>query len=56
VLFSDDEIDLRTLLRQEASQEKDKSAILEAVKNKPKQHHLAEGRVPRKRFMSQVGG
>jgi cyclic pyranopterin phosphate synthase len=55
-LFSDDEIDLRSLLRAGAMQEKVKEIIMEAVKNKPKQHQLAQGAVPRKRFMSQVGG
>jgi cyclic pyranopterin phosphate synthase len=55
-LFSDDEIDLRPMLRTDASKEKVRTAIMEAVKNKPSQHHLAQGAVPRKRFMSQVGG
>ncbi len=55
-LFSDDEIDLLPLLRTGATQEKVKEIIMEAVKNKPKQHKLEQGAVPGKRFMSQVGG
>jgi len=55
-LFSDDEIDLRPVLRDCATQEKVKEIIQEAVKNKPKQHDFANGVIPRKRFMSQVGG
>jgi cyclic pyranopterin phosphate synthase len=55
-LFSDEEIDLRALLRAGAPQEQVKQTIMEAVKNKPKQHQLAQGTVPGKRFMSQVGG
>lgn len=55
-LFSDDEIDLRMLLRGGAPPEKLREAIIEAVKVKPKQHQLAHGVVSQKRFMSQVGG
>lgn len=55
-LFSDDEIDLRTPLREGAPLEKLREVIIEAVKVKPSQHHLAQGTVPPKRFMSQVGG
>jgi cyclic pyranopterin phosphate synthase len=55
-LFSDDEIDLRGLLRDGAPQEALKQVIIEAVKLKPSQHYLSRGMVPRNRFMSQVGG
>ncbi len=55
-LFSDDEIDLRGLLRSGAAPDKLREAIVEAVKVKPKQHHLAQGVVSKKRYMSQVGG
>lgn len=55
-LFSDDEIDLRGPLRDGAPLEKLREIIIEAVKVKPSQHHLSQGTVPRKRFMSQVGG
>ena len=55
-LFSDDEIDLRALLRSGAPPDKLREAIVEAVKIKPKQHQLAHGGVSQKRFMSQVGG
>jgi len=55
-LFSDDEIDLRGLLRDGAPQEALRQVITEAVRMKPKQHHFSQGVIPRKRFMSQVGG
>lgn len=55
-LFSDDEIDLRTPLRTGISPGKLREVIIEAVKVKPSQHQLSQGAVPRKRFMSQVGG
>ncbi len=55
-LFSDDEIDLRGPLHGDAPLETLRQVIIEAVKAKPAQHHLAQGAVPRNRFMSQVGG
>lgn len=55
-LFSDDEIDLRGLLRDGAPLEKLRQTIIEAVRVKPSHHHLSQGVVPHKRFMSQVGG
>jgi cyclic pyranopterin phosphate synthase len=55
-LFSDDEIDLRVLLRTGVSQDAVKEAIVEAVKVKPMKHKLSQGVIPTKRFMSQVGG
>ena len=55
-LFSDDEIDLRTPLRSGAPVDTIRKVIIEAVKVKPSQHHLSQGMVPPKRFMSQVGG
>ncbi|MFC1905757.1 GTP 3',8-cyclase MoaA [Chloroflexota bacterium] len=56
-LFSDDEIDLRVLLRgNTSSRDALKEAIVEAVKIKPRQHQLSQGILPGKRFMSQVGG
>jgi cyclic pyranopterin phosphate synthase len=55
-LFSDDEIDLRVLLRTGDSADAVRKAIVEAVKVKPMKHQLSQGGIPTKRFMSQVGG
>jgi cyclic pyranopterin phosphate synthase len=55
-LFSDDEIDLLTLLRTGAPPNALRESIVEAVKIKPRQHQLSQGGMPPKRFMSQVGG
>jgi cyclic pyranopterin phosphate synthase len=55
-LFSDDEIDLRAPLRDRNPLETLRKTIIEAVKLKPSQHHLPQGKVSRKRFMSQIGG
>jgi cyclic pyranopterin phosphate synthase len=55
-LLSDLEVDVRQHLRQNASVERLKEVIAEVVKNKPRQHKLAEGKTARKRLMSQVGG
>ena len=54
--FNDEEIDLRQPLRDGASPEKLKQVITEAIQSKPKKHHLPEGRISKKRHMSQVGG
>jgi cyclic pyranopterin phosphate synthase len=55
-LLSDDGIDLKGPLRSNASMQEIERLILKAVASKPKQHHLAEGIVPLKRNMSQIGG
>jgi cyclic pyranopterin phosphate synthase len=55
-LLSAYEVDLKGPLRQGADAEGLKKLIEEAVANKPKQHHIAEGDVPRERPFSQVGG
>jgi len=55
-LLSDYEVDLKTPLRGGADAEGLKKLIEEAVANKPQQHHIAEGDVPRQRPFSQVGG
>jgi cyclic pyranopterin phosphate synthase len=55
-LLSEAEIDLREPLRRGISPEALKSMIKKAVAGKPRQHHLAEGRVPQDRPFSQVGG
>jgi cyclic pyranopterin phosphate synthase len=56
-LLADDEIDLRHVLRREASpQEEIRKLILKAVAAKPQGHRVEQGVVPRKRTMTQVGG
>ena len=55
-LLSEDEIDLRQPLRDGISSAELKSLIKKAVARKPLRHRLADGRVPRGRPFSQVGG
>ena len=55
-LLSEDEIDLRQPLRGGMSSAELKKLIADAVASKPLRHHLAEGRVPKDRPFSQVGG
>ncbi len=55
-LMSDYEVDLKEPLRGGVAAEGLKKLIEEAVANKPQQHHIAEGDVPRQRPFSQVGG
>jgi cyclic pyranopterin phosphate synthase len=54
-LLSDYEVDLKTPLRRGVDSSGLKKLIEEAVANKPRQHAIAEGNVPRRPF-SQVGG
>jgi cyclic pyranopterin phosphate synthase len=56
-LLGEDEIDLKTPLRNNASMEELKSLILKAVASKPEHHHLKGDNVrPVNRKMSQIGG
>ncbi|MFC1916316.1 GTP 3',8-cyclase MoaA [Chloroflexota bacterium] len=55
-LLSEEEIDLRQPLRSGMSSAKLKRLIKKAVASKPLRHRLAEGRVPKDRSFSQVGG
>lgn len=55
-LLSDQEVDLRPALRTGASEEEIGRLILEAIASKPEGHRMAQGQVPRKRLMNQVGG
>jgi cyclic pyranopterin phosphate synthase len=56
-LMGEDEIDLRTALRNNASTEELKRFILKALASKPERHHLEGGNVRIvKRTMSQIGG
>ena len=55
-LLCDDEIDLRTPLRQGADVAGIKDLILQAIQSKPLQHHLDKCQNAGKRAMSQIGG
>lgn len=55
-LLSDDEIDLKQPIRSGISSAGLKKLIQEAVARKPLRHHLAEGKMPKNRPMTQVGG
>jgi cyclic pyranopterin phosphate synthase len=56
-LLGDNEIDLRTPLRNNASMEELKRLILRAVASKPEHHHLKDtNHRPLERKMSQIGG
>ncbi len=56
-LLGEDEIDLKTPLRNNASKEEVKALILKAVASKPRSHRLRERDVaPVNRKMSQIGG
>jgi len=56
-LLGEDEIDLKTPLRNNATMEELKSQILKAVASKPEHHHLEGGNIRLvNRKMSQIGG
>ena len=56
-LLGEDEVDLKTPLRNNASMEELKSLILKAVASKPEHHHLEGGNIRVvNRKMSQIGG
>ena len=55
-LLSDEEIDLRSALRDGADDEELQAIIAGAIVAKPARHHLEEGLVPHKRQMAQIGG
>ena len=55
-LLSDQEIDLRTPLRQGADVAQIKDLLLQGIENKPWEHHLDELERPEKRVMSEIGG
>jgi cyclic pyranopterin phosphate synthase len=55
-LLSDQEIDLRTPLRQGADVAQIKDLLLQGIENKPWEHHLDELERPEKRAMSEIGG
>jgi cyclic pyranopterin phosphate synthase len=55
-LLSDQEIDLRTPLRNGAGVEGIKALLLKGIDDKPMRHHLGECQLPEKRAMSEIGG
>jgi GTP 3',8-cyclase len=55
-LLADEEVDLRPVLRRDASSEEIRKLILQAVASKPQGHRVTQGIVPQKRSMTQVGG
>jgi cyclic pyranopterin phosphate synthase len=55
-LLSDQEIDLRSLLREGANAQKIKRMIVESIDHKPLCHHLSEHIRPEGRAMSEIGG
>jgi cyclic pyranopterin phosphate synthase len=55
-LLSDQEIDLRTPLRQGADVVQIKTLLLKGIESKPLHHHLDEWRRPENRVMSEIGG
>jgi cyclic pyranopterin phosphate synthase len=55
-LMADGEVDLRTPLRNGASDEEIRDLFLLTVKHKPKEHRLEDGIAPVGRNMSQLGG
>ena len=55
-LLAVDELDLRTLLRNGASEADIQALLLEAVRLKPQRHHLAEHAQVEGRAMAQIGG
>jgi cyclic pyranopterin phosphate synthase len=55
-LLDDSEVDLRPALRSSIASEDLAALILQAVANKPRQHHLDQGVTPHQRTMTQIGG
>jgi cyclic pyranopterin phosphate synthase len=55
-LLADDEVDLRPVLRGDASPEEIRRLLLQAVASKPQGHRVKQGIVPQRRSMTQVGG
>ncbi len=55
-LLCEEEIDLRTPLRQGASVDDIKRLIVDGISRKPMRHHLSEHARPRGRAMSEIGG
>jgi cyclic pyranopterin phosphate synthase len=55
-LLSDAESDLRAPLRAGAGQEELADLLLSGIRSKPSGHHLAQGEVPSKRVMAEIGG
>ena len=54
-LFSKEGVDIRTPVRRGANNEEIRSLIMQAIKDKPSQHHFAAGGIENKK-MSSIGG
>jgi cyclic pyranopterin phosphate synthase len=55
-LMSDDELDLRSALRNGAGVRDIQALLIEAVRAKPERHHLGETAAPQARTMAEIGG
>jgi GTP 3',8-cyclase len=55
-LMSDEELDLRTPLRAGADLATVKDLLIQAIRNKPEGHRLAEAPAPQGRTMAEIGG
>jgi cyclic pyranopterin phosphate synthase len=55
-LLSDQEVDLRTPLREGADTDQIKELIVEGIRRKPMRHRLEEHVLPESRAMSEIGG
>jgi cyclic pyranopterin phosphate synthase len=55
-LLTDQEIDLKEMLRRGGSDDDLRQRILAALASKPDAHHLGDGNRPRQRRMAQIGG
>ncbi len=55
-LLSDEEVDLRSLLRSGVGEEDLRRLIVQAIQQKPEGHRLKEGSFPKGRTMSEIGG
>ena len=55
-LLSDAELDLRSILRSENNFESVRELLKEAIRLKPRRHHLQECETPQGRTMSEIGG
>ena len=55
-LLSDEEVDIKTILRNGAGEEDVRKVVKEAINKKPKNHELKNGENGKKRQMWQIGG
>ena len=55
-LMSDEELDLRPVLRAGADLDAVKELLIQAIRRKPERHHLDQAQPPQGRTMSEIGG